>query len=451
MTRAAPNIRPKIPRSALGWSCALLPLVVACYQVQPRSRIDAAGIWRYTSARAPVERSEIDLAEAVALARKHSPLLALHRADARLAAADSAAATQLDNPQLRVQNLDTVRNEPRVALRVPVPQPWTLSALQARSDLAAEAGRVTADNAESLLITRIRQLFAELSYCKQLTKILENEATLLQQRRVQMDAMLEHHLTTAAEHAQFVMQEIRAEQEREATQERTSEINEELRFIVGVNTVQFKAPQLLAPAKNDTLKDLPFAERALRQNRSLKRASLDVQRAEAEVAVERSLAWPWLKFVQLNYDFQTAPDPNRQSVSVAIDLPVFSQNGEKIAAREAQLAKESAEEKTLAADTARQLRSLMTKIQRLKERIFRIENDLLPRLRRVQNVAEQTIATPETDSRALLLNARLEASAGEKSHLDALWNYNKLLIDLAQLAGCAEQTVEQCLKLNPRP
>lgn len=350
------------------WVLTMLPLCLAgCASTPPPyplwlDQTVAGG----ASAAADTNRPPADLSvdAAVRFALAHNPELAVLRAAAEVAWADSRAAGDLVGPELRAgfgkehmpaevpDWIDRARNitsgsyrplegrDPSsdalsrsVALRFSPPNPWTRKACrsaaaalawEADANLRAESGRVASE---------VRRLFEDLQQARQAEIILDRSVAIRQEQMRSLEARLSggqamsldvmaatrRYLDAAAERAQMAASRDLA-----------------LRQIAGLMGVPssallpgFQLPVAsLVPAPS-ALPDVKILqEQALRQRADLEAGYWQWRAALASLAESRTLEWPWISFIQgtvgVTDDGSSDLTEHEWRMDLGITLPLFA-------------------------------------------------------------------------------------------------------------------------------
>lgn len=275
--------------------------------------------------------------------RRSARVRAAHaKADAAAAVADEEG--QLENPELRIQNvrLDQVLDrEPRVevGLRVSPPRPGELEAkvAQARAEgNEARAEAVLEAHTEEL---EVRVLFWDVLLFE--AEIEAADAAAGSQRRLVglIKARADQGLSTR-------LDEITAELAARETEQDRAVLKADRDIAFGALMDRLGFPEdasvrLLGDTRElSILPELPGDEAAvvtaLKNRPEIAAAAARMDAAEASIYAEKALRWPWLSFFEVGYNFAPRiPDPYGWSFGMGVELPIFSLNNGAVGRAEA--------------------------------------------------------------------------------------------------------------------
>lgn len=331
---------------------AALALLTGCYSLPKTSAGSrAVAVYQESMRRATEPEPAVTIPATLTIdqavemvMRKSARVRAAHaRAAAASAAADEEG--QLENPELRIQNvrLDQILDrEPRVevGLRVSPPRPGELDAkvAQARAEgNEARADAVLEAHTEEL---EIRLLFSDVLLYEAEIKAADDAAA--SQRRLVglMKARAEQGLSTR-------LDEIGAElAARETEQDRAVlKADRDIAFGALMDRLGFPedAPVRLIGETSELsiLPELPSEQAAvltaLKNRPEIAAASARIDAADASIYAEKALRLPWLSFFEVGYNFAPRiPDPYGWSFGAGVELPLFSLNNGAVGRAEAE-------------------------------------------------------------------------------------------------------------------
>ena len=282
----------------------------------------------------------LTLSEALERAIAANPELAALHAKTAADAARIDEADDLENPELRLTdvNLRDGGDTSELTLRARPPLP---GAVQARAEIARadfEQSSAQAERARQLLAVRVRELF-DLALLQERAAALAAEAATLESREL---ALLEREVargvTTRGDVAERALDSARTRRDCDRAARRMAASREALASLLAVPTATPVVPvgEPSAPASLEALGAGELVERALRARPEIRGAAASIDAAHAEAWLERAEQWPWLSFVQVGYDFRPSGAEAWQA-GVAVDLPLFHRNRDGVRAAEADL------------------------------------------------------------------------------------------------------------------
>jgi outer membrane protein TolC len=427
-------------RAALGlWLCsaACAPPVA---QLGPREAVD---VWRRASAAPdappPERRAGLDAAQLVALALERDPALQALRAE--VAALDAGVATErarggleLRLSQFRVDDVRADEAGVELALRARPERPREVPARVAAARLEVDAARAELREAELALVATVRRLHAELRLADEQAKVSEQEATLRDRERALSQARLDAGAGTSLDLALAAM--ARAELAAEAREPDADRVEaaQTLRQHIGLPA---SAPLELVGSPGGTdrfdaasLDPEALVAEALAQHPTLHYASALLAEASVERWRSRADPWPWLSFVQAEYDASprppttSGPKPLKLGFALGVDIPLWSWTG---ASTRAARARELHRRLLFDASALRVASGVLAAADRVtsaRARVVDIETLLLPAADAVEAEADKARAQGALDPlRALQIQtSRLRARrlAAEARHELAL-------------------------------
>ncbi len=270
------------------------------------------------------------------------PVLAELHAKTSAEAARIAVADDLENPELRLTNVNfrDGGEASELTLRVRPPLP---GAVQAKGEIARasfEQARADAARARQLLATRVRKHF-DLSLLHRDAAALAAEAAALEAHElVLLERELARGVITRGDVAERALDAARTRRECDQAARRLAASRDILQGLLDVPmaTPVVLVGEPLTPVALEAIdvEDGKLLERALRARPELRDAGASIDAARAETWLARAEQWPMLSFVQVGYDFQPS-GAEAWEAGVAIDVPLFNWNRDGIRAAEADL------------------------------------------------------------------------------------------------------------------
>jgi outer membrane protein TolC len=390
-----------------------LVLFPACFRPTVSSPDRAMRLWKspslWSSAGEPAQAGQpltLELEQALRLAQQHSPALRTGRSRLGVASARVEEAKQLENPEIRLNNmrLDRLAQSETsfdLGLRIPIPRPWTMDARIRKAELQLEETRARTGDLERQLRASVRKLFARLSMLDQseaALRVVLSQAVKQQEmaKRSLADGSatrLESSLTLLRHAELFDMQhELRLSRE---------QTNEELRRLLGLRpdqAVVFKPPAPRSAPRKVALDEESLIQQALRRRRDLRQAASQVGMAEAELYMARAQRWPWLRFFEVDYRFRSAMAARNWELNMAIEVPLLSLNRGAIATREAQLTLQRNREQIMVLRAAQEVHRAIMHVRETTERVEELQRSLVPALESgdaaVNEAVERTTIDP---------------------------------------------------------
>ena len=296
----------------------------------------------------------LDVERAVEAALRHNPTTRIFQARSSEASASVARATRLENPDLRLRNLSldsAVRSLPdlEVALRLPVPNPWTMAARRQRARLRHGRAAARIDVLKRQIRSRVRKLFARLAMQVGLVAQQQRTVRIWAQAEQMARRSVEQGAATALERSLASLRLASSRDELHAMGLGRQQIEEQLRTLVGIRPGQriVFSPDSGRPLarRHVALNEAGLIRRALSHRQELRVLAARVGEAEADAFIARVRRWPWLRFVENSYDVQAEPRPLNFQFSLALEVPLLSLDSGTVAVRDARLARRRAEER----------------------------------------------------------------------------------------------------------
>lgn len=346
---------------------------VALYR-QGQSELRAARRGGAVAASSPAETrhdaapSTLTVDEALLRARQRSPRLAELNARADAAEAAIGAASQPNNPQLRVgqvrvdQWLDG-KPQVRPMLRFSPNRPGELDARASEARASAAQARAAVAAEAAVLDAEVRWIFDD-------ALLLEAEVTAAERaaaaRRTLASRMRERLEAAEATRLDGTMAELSAVEAEQDGAERRAQRDMALAALLDLVGVEPSAQvRLVGDPTAWPPPALPpegvLVETALRNSPAIAAVAARIDGADARAAIERGKRWPWFTSIDVGYQFAPGvPEGLGWVLQTGIELPLFHSNG--AGARAAQAMSE-AERRALTAETERVAREVRSRLR----------------------------------------------------------------------------------------
>lgn len=376
-------------------------------------------------------------ADVLALARDRSPEIALADAEAQVQEAAIGVARQLENPELRITNIRRDRLEGErldVALRVPIPRPWSQRARVQGARQAALAARAEVDEAARRLRARVYHLFARLAFLRGDQALAELDLQLRARRRVILKSRVDKAVATRLD---LQLEDVDYHESVAAVEElghQIAAIEDELRSLCAAGPrVRFAAdPSELAEGV-DVGDRRVLVELALGRRPVVEGAAARVGEAQSRAAAARGEVWPWLKWAQVGHAFPGAGAAS-WGVGVILEVPLLSLHRGDTRRADAEVRLREVEEAVAVAGIVREVDEARARALRSGEFARRLESGLVRELRGAVELAQRT-----SDAGALdplrVIDLELDALRAQRRLLEAQYARRRAVIDLEAAVG----------------
>ncbi len=406
----------------------------------------AVALWRQTAPQSSDGRGKtadaspaqrIDLKKALEMLSRDNLSLRALEAQVQQARARQSAATELDNPEVRIRSveLDKIAADAPVvdlAMRVPIPKPWLLDARSRRAALETQTVKARVDRARRQLRTEVRRLFAELGLLEQEEAHMQRTSELLSRLLKLVAKRLEAGVATKVDHTTATLAHAEALDRLEKLLLKRARISQRLRQALGIRAMRkvvFTPRSSRPPIADTPQSEKALVRQALERRPELKQAAARVGIAKANAYIARSKQIPWLRFAEVNYGFTPELDPLNFDFSVAVELPVFSWSTNRIKAREAAVSRRKLEEQALIADVAREVSRARAEVKMTARRLKAMGRTLLPALEKADKVLDEATKTGTIDPLAAI-TAEIRRINAQRRHLKALQEHEMARIEL---------------------
>jgi outer membrane protein TolC len=422
---------------SVGWVrgaalAVVLPWLACAPPASQLAGDDALRIWRAASgpARADATAADsqpeapaaegLDAQTLVRRALAQDPGLRALRAEAAAIEASVGVSKEREDLELRLSRfrLDELRDDKagvEIALRARPARPGEIRALvqSARSD--SDEARAELRQAELALVAEVRRAHADLVYGAEEERIAREEAALREEERSLAQARLQAGAGTALDLALIELSRAELAADAALPDAASAAVARSLRAHLGLPP---DAP--LAVAGEPGGADLSVASQldaealvgeALAQHPTLNRASAQLAGASVEVWRAGAERWPWLSFVQAEYDAGPGSDALSFGFSLGLDIPIWKWSGASVRAARAQQTSRRLAFEAAVFQLAGAVHAALADVRVAHARLIAIETLLLPAAKAAADEASDARAKSLLDPmRALQLQtARLRA------------------------------------------
>ena len=283
------------------------------------------------------------LEQAVQMALERDAGIAAAQEAVRATQATVEASTQLENPVLRMRNVEVDEllkgeSEFGMELRASPPRPGELDAREDRSLARVRRAEARLDEARWAMEGEVRTLFTSIRYLLAEESVADELVAARRARLEAYRARAAEGLATAVDvaSAEVALQE--AVHEISLLAGTRGELEEKLRSRLGLssNEMEWKGP-LVDPQNLVVLASRKeLVETSLGRRSELEEAASRIDAAHADIYLEKLESYPWFSFVELGYRFGVEEiDPRDWTFRVALTVPIFSWNLGGIRAAEA--------------------------------------------------------------------------------------------------------------------
>jgi outer membrane protein TolC len=430
------------------WSLALTLTVPACFSpnnVGPHRAMalwQKADLWRARGAAAPGSAKTLNLEQALALALRHN--LSVRAMEARVdeARAGISAASQLDNPEVRVRDIEIdaiAESRPRVdlALRVPIPHPWIRDARSSKAELETAGARARADEVKRRIRAEVRKLFVTLAVLDLDRQQMQQAASLSLKHQQLVGQRLAVKAATRLDHSMTGLRHAETMDRLASLDIRRADTVQRLRRIIGISPkrrITFLTAKLSSRAKAARPDEARLVKRALSKRPDLREAAARVGQARADAYIARARRWPWLRFAELGYGVRPNPDPLNFEISFALDIPLLSLNLGRIAVRDARVSRRELEEKARVMKVAQDVGRACNRVRMTASRLEAMDKLLLPAVKKTNAALSDAVSQGAVDPLDVMV-AESRRIRARRQHLKAVLAHHLALIELQSVTG----------------
>lgn len=417
-------------------------LTGGCFRESSPAAARTIAVWRELD-RAEAERATqtirdadgplVDVDRAFALAAAASLDVAIAHAEADVDEAAVLAARQLENPELRLTDVrpgavGSGRSVADVAVRVPIPRPWSVQANARAAQRTADAARTDVDEALRRLRARVHRLFARLAHLRGDQALVEQIVRLHAKRRAIVKSRVDRAMATLLDlqlvditHQQRAAEIVRIV-------DRIAALEGDLRRLCAAGPeIRFRADVAaltrLAPARPR----VAATEAALTYRPDVRAAAHRVGGAEAGAHAARGDAVPWFGWAQVGH-----PAPGAAGVwgfGVTLEIPLLTWNRGKIKRADALVRLRKLEEQAAIRTVVHDVDEASDRVAATAAYAKHLQDGLLAEL----DAAVQ-LAARASDGGALdplrHVELEIERVEAQRRHLAALLEHREAVIDL---------------------
>jgi cobalt-zinc-cadmium efflux system outer membrane protein len=377
------------------------------------------------------------LSEALAAARAGNPVLRAARLREPVDQAAVDVAAELPNPELRYER---AKDAPRDTIGFA--QVIELGGRRARRTDAARAalltGRAEVAVLEAEVAAQVRRAFGELAAAQRRSTAIAELLDLARRARDAAAARLEAGDVSQLDALQAELPLLQAENEAASQKGTRAAAAAELNALIGRDPA---APTVVVDEVDgerlpDRLAALSATETG---NRTLALVEQQIAEAQARAALARALRWPETS-VEAGATHGAQPEFDwgyRFSLGVAV--PLFTGHGAAVRMEEATLALRRAEREAALQRARGAVVAALARADAQRQRYLRFRDEILPKSRQVEDMAEESYRAGQTP-----LSALLQA-------LQAARDLRALALDAASEYETALADVEQAISLGGRP
>ena len=369
------------------------------------------------------------LPQALALAREHNPTILAARLRQPVDLAAVAMAREYPNPEARYERArDTPRDSLGLTQTIEIPdkRSWRIKAAEA----AALTGRAEIAQVEAEVAFDVRRAYYALAAAQRRSAAIAELLELARRARDAAEGRLEAGEVSQLDALQA--QVILAQAENEAT----AQAGTTRGAVAELNALLGRDPAEPTIVENEVdAGQPPELQSALQTTESTNAALAILDRQIEEAQARRELAraerWPD-PAVEAALTHGAEPEFNwGYRFSLAVPLPLFTRHQAAVRAEEATLSLRRAERAAAVQRARAAVVSALARAQAQHQRYLRFRDEILPKNRQVEEMAQEAYREGETPLTGLL--QALQASRDLRAQaLDAASEYQSALADLEQ-------------------
>lgn len=408
-----------------------LLVLPGCFRAPTWSPGSVAATWQPT----PLAAEELDRERAAAQAVARSPEVAAARAAARAAEAGVSAADQLVNPELRLSQLrldQMVDGQTTVelGLRFKPERPGAIDARVYQATMAVEEARAAVGEAERRAAAGARSLVERVATARRAVSALDAEIAVREELRRAIAERVEAAAEKKTRLAETDMDLAAARDDRGALELERAEAEATLARTIGGSVQLAGEPALVELADDDDA----LVRRALEARPALRAQQARIAAAQGDAWVARSEAWPWISFVQVDYDLEPEPEPLAFGVGLGVDLPLFSWNSGAIEEADARIAGLRGGLDAAAQAVASEVSTAAARVRATASRVRAVRDGLIPAVDAARVTIEEAVTSGSEDPIAGI-RARLESARAQTRLVRALAAHREAVAALEAVLG----------------
>lgn len=424
----------------------------------------------------PLDGLNADAAVCFALA--HNPELSVLRAAVTVARADSRAAGDLTNPELRgdfgtqhtsaegPDMLATARSmangtfsplvdrnpasdklSRNLAIRFFPPNPWTRKARISAADAMAQAAEANMRAAAWRVTSGVRRIFEDVSQSRQMLVMLDQSVAI---RQTQM-RMLEARLNGGQAKSLDVLEATR--RYLEVTAERARMADNQNISLRQLTKLMGAPAQTVIPGSRFPIAGFSQIEftpanitelqvQALGQRADLEAVYWQWRAALAALAESRTLDWPWLSFIQgslgVSDDGSATTTEHAWRVDLGVNIPLFATLNDTTAARAEKVRQCEVQLQAVQNQILDEVRDALEAVKQAADRIHGSEENTAVVTRMQQLLADMS-ARPEVSAMAVA-DLKESIARSQSVLLAAQFEHRKSLLELEAALGVIRGT-----------
>ena len=430
--------------AASGMTLALCLFVSACHPKYVVSPDRALVLWRQQSTPTTTVSGgvlQMTCGQIVKLALRKNLSMRRSAAEVDIAKGELRAAGQVENPQLRIKDLELdkiAEGKPAMQLsaRFPIPRPGVRSARIAGASAALAGKQAALEHRAQLMRRGIKRRCAKLSILAKEIAFSKGDSALGQAHATFIADRVALGAATTMDLHLAQMNAAQAKDRIKLAIAKRAEVAFELKELMGASPTQ---ELKLAAELNENIKSVQFdtkalVAKALTHRADLKMVAAKVAMAKDHASVELAKRWPWLRFAEVGYEMDSPMDAAAFRVALAIEVPIFDWNSGKIASRKALIKRNEIEEKQLISKTVYAVTRAIARLRRSEKRLNLLEKDSLPAVKKGAELAKQAVAQGAADRVSAFLVAK-QRIALRRAHLQARLDRELARIDLEFAIG----------------
>lgn len=384
----------------------------------------------------PVQAASLTLAEALALAEKHSPVLSYSTASVQAAQAAVTTARAFPNPELelsggssrpRQAGMESGRVE-TVGLAQPIELPGLRSSRRSMADAGVRASAAAQRQTRLELHSRIKLAFFEALRRQDEVGVAAENRALLYLMRNRVKLKVEVGESPRYELIKAEAEALAADNGFKSAQLRVNQAKSMLRGLIGAPLDDFELmPEPSASTEAAPLETLE--QELLARHPQLRQAEAETRRAQARIELERAsrLPQPTLKL-----NTERNPDARQWMVGVALPLPLWNRRDGPIGEAVAGLHQSEAEGERIRLALLTELEQVYNRYLIARSQVKTFETGLLKEAENAMKVAEAAYRFGE---RSILdyIDAQRVLRATRLDFIHARYELQAALIELDKL------------------
>ena len=419
-------------------------LLVACHPSYAIRADRALVVWRTRPAPTIANASgvlRLTCDQALEMALRNSFQIQSVAAQVDVATGEKEAAGQIDNPELRLRNVEIdkiTEGKPtmEIAARFALPRPGVRGARINRTELAVVNAKADLERNTVLLRSNIKKRCAVLASVQKEIVFLKQNVEIGHARQKFAAERLALGAATTMDLSLAQLSAAEAEDLVHRSTANRAKLIAQLKQLMGLAPSQKMEIRFVPRAKSvSTTEEMQvLVTKALGSRADLRMAAAKVAMAKEDAWVAKAKRWPWIRFAEIGYGIERPAEPLAFRVAVAIEVPVFNWNGGEIAARKAAIKRHEIEERRVVLESVHAVARAVDRIKAAKARLGRLQNQALPAAQKRIKMAKEAIEQSAADRLQAFLVQRQRVSL-KRAYLRAQLEYEMAQIDLESALG----------------